>query len=449
MSAGRIFVVSGIALLCSVVAPSPVFSQISNTVDVNTLVQKATVSFSPKNGSFTQGSLFEVPVMIDTHGKSVNAVELYIQFDPKKLSIVDPVGRQSVVGMWIEPPTYSNGLGALKLVGTIPGGITTGAGLVAKITFKGIAPGESRITFLQKSQVLANDGLGSDVVTNFGSASYTIALQPPEGPRVFSETHPFSEYWYNNNTPVLAWDKEEGVGAYSFVLDDKPFTIPDNEPDTTEHRVSISDVQNGIRYFHIKAKKGSVWGGTTHFLFKLDTMPPADFTPSYEKLASDSVQGRVLVSFVTTDSLSGVDHYEVGVIDKAESLDVSPVFVAATSPYQLPTKISGSVRVLVRAYDAAGNVVDKQLDISGFSILGFVKNNIGILLIMVLLGLVVWLLISYYLFANRVSKALLVSMSLPPPEVPVLPPPLVVLPPKPVKYKIKKPPKKIIIKAVK
>jgi hypothetical protein len=449
MSVGRIFIVSGVTLLCSVIAPATVFSQTSSTVDVNTLVQKATVSFSPKAGSFTQGSLFEVPIMIDTHGKSVNAVELYVQFDPRKLTIVDPVGRQSAVGVWVEPPTYSNSLGTLKLIGTIPGGITTAAGLIAKITFKGIASGESRVTFLTKSQVLANDGLGSEVVTNFGSASYTIVLQPPEGPRVFSETHPFSEYWYNNNTPVLAWDKEEGVSAYSFVVDDKPFTIPDNESDTTEQRMSVTDIQDGLRYFHIKAKKGSVWGGTTHFMFRLDTMPPADFTPSYERIASGAVQGRVLISFFTTDSLSGIDHYEVGVLDKDEALNVSPVFVEATSPYQLPLKTSGNVRVLVRAYDAAGNVIDKHLDIRGFSFVGFIKGNIVALLVAVLLVVMGWLLVSYYLFTRRVSKALLLSIAPRDTETPALPTPLVVLPPKPVKYKIKKPPKKIIIKAVK
>lgn len=449
MSVGKIFIVSSLTL-CGLSAPATVlFAQTSNTVDVNTLIQKATVSFSPKAGSFTQGSLFEVPIMIDTHGKSVNAVELYIQFDPRKLTIVDPVGRQSVVGVWVEPPTYSNSQGTLKLVGTIPGGITTGAGLIGKITFKGIAPGESRVTFLTKSQVLANDGLGSDVATNFGSASYTVTLQPPEGPRVFSETHPFSEYWYNNSAPVLAWEKDEGVSAYSFVVDDKPFTIPDNESDTTEQRVSLPDTQNGVRYFHIKAKKSSMWGGTTHFMFRLDTLPPADFTPTYERISSGAVQGRVLVSFFTTDSLSGIDHYEVGVIDKSESLEVSPVFVVATSPYQLPVKTSGNVRVIVRAYDAAGNVTDKQIDISGFSFVGFIKGNIISLLVMVLLAVMGWLLVSYYLFTRRVSKALLLSISARNPETPALPTPAVVLPPKPVKYKIKKPPKKIIIKAIK
>lgn len=449
MSAGRIFIVASI-LLGSLLPPVAVVSaQTSNTVDVQTLIQKATVSFSPKAGSFTQGSPFEVPIMIDTHGKSVNAVELYIQFDPRKLTIVDPVGRQSVVGVWIEPPTYSNSLGTLKLVGTIPGGITTSAGLIAKITFKGIAPGESRVTFLKKSQVLANDGLGSDVATTFGSASYGVVPQPPEGPRVFSETHPFSEYWYNNHTPVLAWERDEGVSAYSFVVDDKPFTIPDNESDTTEQRVSLPDMQNGVRYFHIKAKKGSVWGGTTHFMFRLDTIPPADFTPAYERISSGAVQGRVLVSFFTTDSLSGIDHYEVGVIDKAESLEVSPVFVEATSPYQLPVKTSGNVRVLVRAYDAAGNVIDKQLDIRGFSFIGFIKGNIVALLVAALLVVMGWLLVSYYLFTRRVSKALLLSIAARSPDTPALPTPLVVLPPKPVKYKIKKPPKKIIIKAIK
>lgn len=383
-----------------------VSAQAIKNIDAHSLLQKATVSFAPRTGSFTEGSTFQVPVVIDTRGQSINAIELHINFNPKRLQIVEPTGQQSIIGLWVETPVYSNTFGTLKLVGTIPGGITTKSGLIVNITFKGLAPGDTRLTISSKSQVLANDGLGTSVITSFGDALYTIIVLPPEGPKVSSETHPFPDHWYNNNTPVMNWDKDSGVIDYSYIVDDQPFTIPSNTANTTDNRISLPNLLNGISYFHIKARKGVVWGGTTNFTLRIDTLPPAAFTPTYEKLSS----GGTLVSFFTTDSLSSIDHYEVGVIDTKESLTMTPVFVQAQSPFQLPTKTSGDVRVVVRAIDVAGNVRDGQIAIAGFSLLGFLQENIAIVVSVVLFIITMFVLISHYLFLRRVSRALQMAM---------------------------------------
>ncbi len=406
---GLIFL-AGMAAVWLASQTAAAHAQTIKNVNVNSLLQKAVVSFSPQNGSFTEGSTFEVPIVIDTKGQAINAVELYINFDPKKLQIIEPTGGQSIIGLWVEPPSYSNTAGTLKLVGAIGGGITTKAGIIAKVTFKALASGDTKITFSGKSQVLANDGFGTVVQASFGTAYYSLQAAPPEGPKVFSETHQFSDKWYNNNSPVLAWDKEDGVTDYSFVIDDKPFTIPDNGPDTAENRISLSAIADGINYFHIKARKGAVWGGTTHFLLRIDTLPPAAFTPTFEKV-SEGLGNRAFVSFETTDSLSGLDHYEIGVIDKNEPANVSPVFVNATSPFQVPLKTSGDIRVVVRAIDNAGNVRDMSVDIAGFSWIVFFKQNYMYAVSGLLLLITLWALISYYRFTRRVAKALKVAMT--------------------------------------
>ena len=56
---------------------------------------------------------------------------------------------------------------------------------------------------------------------------------------------------------------------------------------------------------------------------------PADFKPKAEYLVAATIMvERTLVSFLTTDNLSGIDHYEVGVIDKSQPATESPVFLA-------------------------------------------------------------------------------------------------------------------------
>ena len=395
----RIKILLILALIANVfLFPQTIFAQVGD----NGSFEKASIFFSPRVGSFVEGSTFEVLVIIDTQGESINTVELNLRFDPEKIEIVKPSGDKSIIGVWIDPPSYVNALGTMKLVGVIPNGVNTESGLITSITFKAVAPGDTRVTIDPSSRVLANDGSGSTVDVTFDTGFYTVLPGAPEGPRVFSETHPLSSRWYNNKNPILLWEKDPGVTSFSYELDDKPFTIPDNTSDTEETRFGFENAKDGLNYFHIKALKGNIWGGTTHYLIKIDTIPPVEFKPTYELIPTAVILSRAFISFITTDSLSGIDHYEVSGINKSEDPNISPVYVRAESPYQLPTKLSDNTRVIVRAFDKAGNVRDESMDVEVTSILGFIKNNIGLTGVSTLLLIILFGLMIHYLFGHRV-----------------------------------------------
>ncbi len=344
-----------LALLCFLPATTSAVN-----FDASQLNAVPQVFFSPATASVLEGSTFDVSVFVNTKQLSINTIELHLAFDPNKMIIVSPSAGKSIIGIWVQPPTYSNSNGTVTLSGVIPGGITTGGGLITTITFKAIATGNAAITIGHGSRILANDGLGSEVQSDFGRAQYSILTVPPEGPQVFSDTHPFSEQWYNNNSPVFGWIKNPDFTDFSYLLDNKPFTVPDNNQITQDTSVSFPNLQDGLWYFHVKAKKQGVWGKTTHFLVRIDTTAPAAFSPKVEALNS---WNRALISFFTTDDLSGVDHYEVGVLQKSASAHESPVFVQTESPYQLPLNATGDLKVVVRAFDKAGNVKDAAVDV--------------------------------------------------------------------------------------
>ncbi len=355
-------IVTSVIVFCALA--STVHAQSTINLNANDLVQKASITFSPRTGAFQDGSTFEVPIYIDTQGKSVNTVELHITFDPNRLQVISPAGRNSIITLWVATPSYSNTSGTINLSGVITGGINTSNGLLTTITFKALAVGDTRVSLSSETQVLANDGMGTRVNTTLGSALYSISTKPPEGVRVFSDTHPDPDKWYSNPSPVVQWEKPAGVTGYSYVIDDKPNTIPDNTVETTETTLALPTATEGLTYFHIKAQKGSVWGGTTSYLLRVDTTPPAEFTPTADMYAAVIVASKAMVSFFTTDALSGVDHYEVGTINRNDSADISPAFVESQSPYMVPTQGSTDVRVIVRAFDKAGNVRDSSIDIT-------------------------------------------------------------------------------------
>lgn len=325
----------------------------------------ASLYLSPASGTFFVGSTFDVSIFINTGGNNVNAVKVDLKFDPKKLQIASPTAGRSFIAVWISQPTFSNIEGTATFQGGVPSpGINTSSGLVSTITFRAIYPGEAVVSILDSSQVLLDDGKGTDILSSVGRGVYTIIMPPPEGPKVFSPTHPDQNKWYNNNSPTLSWEKEEGVTDFSYSIDESFSGVPDNISEGDHTSVSFTDLKDGIWYFHIKAKKGNVWGGITHYILLVDTTPPAAFTLAFEPtLRSPVMTSREpTVSFITTDGLSGLSHYELKVIDLTEAPQKKETqfFIEVTSPYKLPLLDTGEYEVMVRAFDQALNWQDSS-----------------------------------------------------------------------------------------
>lgn len=374
-------------------------------VDASKLLARVEISLSPRSGSFVEDSTFQVPILLNTKNRSINGIEVRIIFDKDKLSIVNQTGGTSIIGVWVEPPRFDNTRGTASYVGVVPNGIITEAGLIGTITFKAKAPGNAIVSFNSNCKILLNDGLGTETQVDLSRANYTILTKAPEGVQVYSETHPVQSDWYNNNTPVLFWIKDPGVAGFSFVLDNKPNTIPDNIIITEDTTKTFEELSDGLWYFHIKANKSGVWGTTGDFLMRIDTAPPAEFKPETNFLVAAAIlTERTLVSFFTTDNLSGIDHYEVGVIDKMQPPTESPVFLQAESPFLVPLTPNGKLQVIVRAIDKAGNVRDESTDVRLPSTLAkFVKDYlIYILIAIILLSFI--MLILHYLVGHHIIR---------------------------------------------
>jgi len=333
-------------------------------INVSKLIRRVVeASLSPNSGSFTEGSTFEVPIIVNTKGFSVNSVEIRVNYDKDKLTIVSSSNGVSIIGVWIEPPKYDNTRGTASYVGGIPGGITADSGIIGTITFKAVRTGRAVVSISPSSKILLNDGLGTEASVDLRRAEYNIVPKAPEGVKIFSDTHPFQDEWYNNNSPVISWERDSGVKGFSYVFDNKPSTVPDNAINATGTLQSFQNLGDGLWYFHIKASKDGVWGTTGDFLVRIDTTPPADFKPEANyMLASTALIERALISFFTTDNLSGINHYEIGIINKKDPPTQSPIFVQSESPFQVPLD-QANLRVIVRAVDNAGNVRDASIDI--------------------------------------------------------------------------------------
>jgi hypothetical protein len=362
----------------------------------------ASLSLSPKTGTFYVGSTFDVSIMLDTNEQNVNALQLELNFPADKLQVVEPFQGKSIIKVWTAPPSYSNIDGKVILQGGIPNpGIKTSSGLVFTISFRAKVPGEASLNFGNKTKVLRNDGQGTNILGYSFGAQYNIEVPPPEGPIVYSTTHPNQSKWYKNKDTTLLW-KEDGASAYSYILAADPGTAPNNISEGNKNYVYYEKIKDGIWYFNVKAKKGDKWGGISTFVLKIDSEAPAGF-----KIQTDSsrtTNHQPVISFFTTDGSSGVDHYEVKIIDVGEvgSKKIYS-FTEQVSPYQLPNLENGTYDVIVRAFDKAGNWKDETLRMeilppwisflkAGIAIRGFlIPWWIIILILLLVLGFIIFL----------------------------------------------------------
>ncbi len=380
----------------------------------------ASLYLSPSSGTFKVGSTFDVSIFVNTGGESINAVEVNLKFDPKKVQITTPSTGKSFVSVWISQPTFSNIRGTASFRGGVPSpGINTSSALVSTVTFRTISPGDTAISIERSSRVLLDDGKGTDILTSLGKGNYKIIIPPAMGPLVSSSTHPDQNEWSKNNSPCFQWQKESRVTDFSYSIDNDFGGIPDNISEGDETSVCFSDLEDGMWYFHIKAKRGGNWGGVTHYLVQIDTTPPASFYPKFEPLfdSTETTQDPIIY-FDTTDVLSGISYYALKVINLKGALEKQEtgLFTEVQSPYKLSSLDHGGYEVVIRAYDKAMNWTDgsAKIDViaSGKSVF-VTKKGINIWMIfldwwkitLVLGGLLFFILIIAFFYWRSYKNA--------------------------------------------
>lgn len=362
--------------------------------------QGATLTFSPVSGEYFIGSTFETSLVLNTGNQAINAIQTTVRFPADKLQIVSL--SRSFIEIWVVQPSFSNSEGTITLTGGLPNpGLTTSNGIITTVTFRVKSSGTAKITYDSNSKVLANDNLGTNILTNRREATYNLRMPAPEGPQVTSPTHPDSNNWYNNDRVSLEWNRAEGVTAFSYVFDNLAQTIPDEIPETDQTFTTLTAKESGLWYFHIRSRT-DIWGGVTHFPVRIDNKPPAKFTP---KVVPDVIPAnqRGVLSFKTTDAASGVNYYEVKILSLKDPEQDTTIFTEESSPYLLPILQPGKYQAVVRAYDRAGNFQD---GIVGFTVAStflafFTANPWGILLIVLLLLVIVTVAA---IFSHRLSN---------------------------------------------
>jgi len=356
-------------------------------------VGNAKLFLSPSSGSFNVGKTFNVSIKVDSGGGvGVNAAEAVLKFDPQYLTVSSLSKSGSIFTLWPVEPTFSNTEGKITFGGGSPTAYTANSGAIVTITFLAKKEGKTEVKFSSGS-VLAADGMGTNVLDQMLSATFELKTtgettppveekpkeqEPaPTGklpllPEVSSPTHPDPKKWYSNNNPEFTWKLPFDVIGVSLLFNEKANSNPGNVSDGLIESKKYEKVEDGIWYFHIRFQSKSGWGPTLHRQVLIDTKAPEPFDLTVKR--EDSFDPKPVLQFFATDTLSGIEKYQI-LVNEKEVAVISPEILEKNPFFELQPLAPGKHLIEVKAIDKAGNsqAAKKEIEIEPLKLPVFVS----------------------------------------------------------------------------
>jgi hypothetical protein len=316
----------------------------------STALAAATISFTPATATLKTGELWSTMAQVNAT-EPVNSADLSVTFPADKLEATNVDTGSTVFGIVLFPPAIDNAAGTIRFRQTSPSPFSGNGGKLGTITFKAKATGTAIVGVAPGAKIIANDGKGTNVFTSNANATLTIVTPPPppsKAPTISSSSNPDQTAWYKNRTVAYSWSG--GMQGYNFTVDQSPNTELATQSVGTMTTASTTLAADGVWYAHVRGLGGSGWSPTAHFRFQVDATPPAQF--SAEVTPKGEITVLPFITFFTTDITSGIGYYDVKV-DQEEP-------VRSENPYKVQRIGPGEHKVVVRAFDKAGNSVESR-----------------------------------------------------------------------------------------
>jgi hypothetical protein len=315
-------------------------------IPIKTNAASANIILTPNITSLTAGQNLTINISASATGANVDVIQFSgISYNTAILEMQN-FSKAANCAFVFPPSNYLYSCGLSPVVGS-------SATNIATVTFKTKQSGSTSVSL---SNIKAISG-GVDVSIVGGAVSVNVsapyvAPQKPGLVYVSSSTHLDENSWYPSGNLNLSWSKPAGVTDFSYVLDAKDLTVSPDSSLGGGISKEYSDLEEGVYYFHIKAKNAQGWGGTRHFRVNIDKTKPSDLSLIFE-VGGSAIEPKNFAKFEAKDDLSGIQKYEIS-IDGAELIE-------ATSPFEIPvTEGKKAKEVVVRAYDKAGNFIEKK-----------------------------------------------------------------------------------------
>ena len=205
-----------------------------------------------------------------------------------------------------------------------------------------------------------------------GVLAFGIQATGPAAPHVSSPTDPNPSAAYATSTLTFNWtdpNDPAGTAGYAYRLDTNSHGAPKSVIRTTNQQLTLSRLDTGTYYFHVRARDNAGnWGQTATFPVHVDVTPPIVTSHAFSTSeGSGFTVDPSLENLQLSYTVSKASHVTVGVYDDAGDRVrhiVLPGFQAAGPPLNISwdgrdnagkTVPAGPYSVYMRLTDHVGN----------------------------------------------------------------------------------------------
>lgn len=334
---------------------------------------------SNKTANIKVGDTITASIYVNAGGEAINNVEG--ELSVSNLQIQSISSSDSVLNMWVEQPTNTltdasfNG-------GVLNPGYSGSSGKVVTVYLKATGEGVGTLSF-DSASVRANDGLGTDVLkTKTGlslniSTNVTPVIESPavpvdsvpaintpsttslKAPVIHSSTVPNSDLWYDVKDVTFTWDIPRNTTGLKTLLGEYPESEPTVLYDSVIKTKTISDIGDGVWYFHLKYRTSEGLSKTAHKKIKIDTTAPESITLKEEILET----GLLKIDISAYDKTSYITKFIISTPGES-NIEITDITKEGNSEFIFPATYTGSKEITVQAFDSANNTYEENFSIN-------------------------------------------------------------------------------------
>jgi len=325
-------------------------------------IYNSTLHITPEAGVIDLSHSQKIDVQLSSGGEPINTIYLKIDYDAEEVLVEDILLVQSVCHPdLIFENEIDNDAGYVRFGCSIPNpGFFGRDGGIVSLMIRPLGTGSIGFTFGPETRVLANDGVGTDVLRTTTGAGYRVLdyrlvnlSNQIDQVLLFSPSHPNSMRWYNKEILFMYWPQISGV-RYFYSIDKNPDGEALLSQELSSNYLSALLEGDGEYYVHVQAQKSDgSYTNTGHYPIRLDFTPPEK--PIVKASHSQLKIGEILrLSIETTDSMSGLQRAYYYRVDDSILLPTGEnINIYFIDP--------GEHNVMVRVFDKAGNYSDTIL----------------------------------------------------------------------------------------
>ncbi len=345
----------------------------------------ASLFLATTQGTVLLNSIVSIDLFVSSPDQAVNTYDAVINYDRNYVKPLFINKSGSICTIYVRELAIGETSARITCGQPTPG-FKASLGKIAMISFQMIKTGTTSVTVSSGSQVLANDGNGTNILSSTRGVTLNIVSGAGKlnTPTVTADGVANGD-WTNKNTIKFNWTKIDNAKGYSFTFSTDKNATPDYISETSDLTTTFNNVADGTYYFKILATDGLVASDVQTYVVRIDTTGPQDLkislntcnpvSPNYLDLQlEDSIEcltytdedenivlnASPIIGFEATDVGSGILHYTFS-LDGAD-------FITTTYQYPLDTISTGNHTLIVRAYDHSGNFTEKSMIFSAIDV---------------------------------------------------------------------------------